>query len=93
MTSKNLMSSLTKIGTTKKKIVDRKTTNAKREIKIPTPSPIRYLLSLSKSGTKKRLKINAITTGAKSAPNDSKKRKRITATTTIKSFWRKRMIS
>ncbi len=87
------MSSLTKIGTTKKIIVDKNTINTKREIKIPTQSPMRYLLSLSKSGTKKRLKINAITTGAKSVPNDSKKRKRTIATTTIKSFWRKRMIS
>ena len=88
-----MISSLTKIGTTKKIIVERKTINAKRETKIPTQSPIRYLLSLSKSGTKKRLKINAITTGAKSDPNDLKKRKRITAPATIKSFWRKRIIS
>ena len=80
------MSSRTKIGTTKKIIVDRNTINAKREIKIPTQSPMRYLLSLSKSGTKKRLRINAMETGAKRAPNESKKRKKITAITTIKSF-------
>jgi hypothetical protein len=92
MALKNFTSSRTKIGTTKKIIVERKTINAKREIKIPTPSPMRYLLSLSKSGIKNRLRINAITTGTKSAPNDSKKRNNSTTIITIESFCKKRMI-
>ena len=48
------MSSLTKIGTTKKIIVDKNTINTKREIKIPTQSPIRYLLSFQTTQRKER---------------------------------------